>query len=181
METSSSRCCLGRPIPASGAGSWHFLPTLHPSGSLPAFARSFPGNSTHGDGQGEEKRREGRGGQDRTGQDRAGQDRSPLQGSHGLPTVGHCQPHRSEWHQRGGLWCHPHHPTALWGCCDASQLRGWMARWERDGCPQGGRNWGVISSRCREMDEGGMGTAWCSHTSHVPLAPQPCTPGPAPG
>lgn len=38
--------CFTQPIPLTGAGSWHFLPTLHPSGSLPAFARGFPGNST---------------------------------------------------------------------------------------------------------------------------------------
>lgn len=52
-EVFRDRWCFNQPIPLTGAGSWHFLPTLHPSGSLPAFAYGFPGNSTHGDRRGE--------------------------------------------------------------------------------------------------------------------------------
>lgn len=50
---SSETANFNKPIPLTGAGSWHFLPTLHPSGSLPAFGHGFPGNSTRGDRRGE--------------------------------------------------------------------------------------------------------------------------------
>lgn len=56
MEISNSCCTLGQSSLLMGAKSWYFLHTFHPSGCLPAFTHSSPGNSTHGDG-GEEWRR----------------------------------------------------------------------------------------------------------------------------
>jgi len=127
----------------SGAGSWHFLPTLHPSGSLPTFAHSFPGNSTHGDERGEERPFCLGSSATHTPTHVPHGDATATMRSLHLPAVGEAtSPTDSNGIGEGVLW---HHPPAtlqgLGGHGDTCQPRGGMVRREGDECPRMGSGW----------------------------------------